>query len=79
MVLLLSAQIYQIKVRRMQIFTQELLDYDFKFDVICIQENWLGENDEPLFYSLDGYMYIFHRKTSSSKGGLMIYLKKYYS
>ena len=63
----------------MQIFTQELLDYDFKFYVICIQESWPGENDDPLFYSLDGYMCISHQKTSSSKGGLMIYLKNEYS
>ena len=64
----------------MNIFTQELLDYDFKFDAICIQESWLGENDDPLFYSLDGYIIcISHQKTSSSKGGLMIYLKNEYS
>ena len=29
-----------------------------KHNVICIQESWLGENDDPLFYSLDGYIRI---------------------
>ena len=37
------------KYDELQIFTQELLDYDFKFDVICIQESWLGGNDDPLW------------------------------
>ena len=67
------------KYDELKIFTEELLDYDFKFDVICIQESWLGETDDPLFYSIDGYMCISHLKTSSSKGGLMIYLKDDYS
>ena len=40
------------KYDELQIFTQELLGYDFKFDVICIQESWLGGNDDLLFYSL---------------------------
>ena len=31
------------KYDELKIFSEELLDYDFKFDVICIQESWLGE------------------------------------
>ena len=34
---------------------------------------------DPLFYCIDGYMCISHIKTSSLKGGLMIYLKDDYS
>ena len=41
------------KYDELKIFTEELLDYDFKFDVICIQESWLGETDDPLFFSID--------------------------
>ena len=67
------------KYDELNIFTEELLDYDFKFDVICIQESWLGETDDPLVYGIDGYMCISHLKTSSLKGGLMVFFKDDYS
>ena len=63
------------KYDELKIFTEEIFDYDFKFDVICNQESWLGETDDPLFYIIAGYMCISHLKTSSLsnclKGGFI--------
>ena len=69
MVAVISTNIASIRSKydELLILTQKLIDYDFKFDVICIQESWLGGNNDPLFYSLGGYMCISHQKTSSSK------------
>ncbi len=45
----------------------------YYFSVICVQESWLSENDDRTQIQSEGYQCIPQGKSSSSKGGLIIY------
>ena len=46
---------------------------------LCIQESWLSEHDDTSLIKLEGYNCIPQGKTSSSRGGLLIYLHEKYN
>ena len=46
----------------------------FHFDAIHLQESWVGVNHETSQIQLDNYTCISQGKTSSTNGGLLIYL-----
>ena len=58
----------------MEIFIEELNTINFKFNVICLQESWITDNSDLWQIQLPGYNCIIQGKSSSEKGGLVIYI-----
>ena len=58
-------------------FIQELRLLNYVFSVICIHERWLTEQDDLCNIQLEDYTSIFLGKTTSTKGGLIIYIYAY--
>ncbi len=59
----------------LNIFINDLRTQKFQFNLICLQESWLSENDATDHLKLDNYQLIPQGKSCSSKGGLVIYLQ----
>ena len=72
----LSSNIESINAKfcELEIFVEQLNQLNFKFSAICLQESWLSTDDDISPFQLDGYTCISQGKTSSNKGGLIIYL-----
>ena len=50
----------------------------YVYSAICIQETWLSDQHDQLFFQLEGYNFISQPKTSSNHGGVGIYLSESY-
>ena len=77
---ILSTNIESIfaKFDELKLFVEVLNDMNFSFSAICIQEAWLGENDDTSCIQLQNYECIYQEKSCSNKGGLIIYLHNKY-
>ena len=51
-----------------------LLDLKKTFDVICISESWLTNNDDLVEYSLDSYEVVVANRVNTRGGGVIIYV-----
>ena len=51
----------------------------FNFSVICIQESWLKDADDTSLIDLDDYTCISQGRSSSTKGGLAMYVNNQFS
>ncbi len=73
---ILSINIQSIKAKfsELKIFVETLQEVGFSFSAICVQENWLSENEDTSQLQLKGYECIPQGKSCSSEGGLIIYL-----
>jgi len=69
-----NIQSINAKIDELRIFVDSLKAFNFMFSAICLQESWLSEGDCTSLIQLEGYECISQGKTSSSKGGLIIYL-----
>ena len=78
---ILSTNIASIrsKLNELQIFLKNLEDSGISLGALCIQESWLSEHDDTSLIKLEGYNCITQGKTSSSRGGLLIYLHEKYN
>ena len=65
-----NIQSINAKIDELKAFVIEMEQLNFQSDAICFQETWLDE--------LDNYTCITQSKSSSSKGGLLIYLNNKY-
>ena len=77
---ILSTNIQSIisKFSELELFLEYLDSINFKFNVICMQETWKAEGDDVSQFMLQGYNCITQGKSSSSKGGLVIYIDDKY-
>ena len=73
-----NIQSINAKLNEIEVFTQELRLLNYAFSVICIQENWLTEQDDLRNIQLEDYTCISLGKTSSAKGGLIVYILSKY-
>ena len=64
------------KFGELEIVVEQLNQVKFKFSAIYLQESWLSNDDDISPFKLDGYTCISQGKTSSNKGGLIIYLNE---
>ena len=69
-----NIQSINAKFMELKIFIEMLNQLKYSFSAICVQESWLSENDDTSQIQLEGYQCIPQGKSSSSKGGLIIYL-----
>ena len=78
---ILSTNIASIrsKLNELQIFLKNLEDSGISLGALCIQESWLSEHDDTSLIKLEGYNCITQGRTSSSRGGLLIYLHEKYN
>ena len=77
---MLSTNIQSInsKFSELELFVEYLDSKTIKFNVICMQETWKAEGDDFSQSMLQGYNCITQGKSSSSKGGLVIYIDDTY-
>ena len=77
---ILSTNIQSInsKFSELELFLEYLDSINFKFNVICMQETWKAEGDDFSQFMLQGYNCITQGKSSSTKGGLVIYIDDKY-
>ena len=67
------------KFSELEAFVEELKTLNVQFSVICLQVSCISKNDDFLNIQLDGYNCITQGKTSSKKGGLIIYVDSKYT
>ena len=77
-ILSLNVQSLNEKFDQIKIFLHDLNDHGHKISAICIQETWLSDQHDQLFFQLEGYNFISQPKTSSNHGGVGIYLSESY-
>ena len=59
---------------KLMAFIAELNTVNFKFSIICLQDTWIDESEDILPFHLQECGCISHRKTCTSKGGLILYV-----
>ena len=77
-ILSLNIQSLSSKFSELQTIVNHLISQSCQFDVICLQETWLSENDNYNLYNLNGYkLYRKNLETNCSKhGGLITYINE---
>ncbi len=70
-----NIQSIRAKFNEFKFFIKILKQNMFEFNVICIQETWLSDNDDTSCFKIEGYNLIPQGKSCSQKGGLLIYLQ----
>ena len=78
-VLSLNCQSLNAKIDQLNLFCELLNRQHCGFDVICLQETWLGAGADVSLLQLNDYALITQPKSSSLHGGLAIFLKKSFS
>ena len=73
-----NIQSINAKIDELKAFVIEMEHLNFQFDAICLQETWLDDTQDTSLIQLDNYTLITQSKSSSSKGGLLIYLNNKY-
>ena len=73
-----NIQSINAKIDELKAFVTEMEQMNFQFDAICLQETWLDDTQDTSLIQLDNYTCITQSKSSSSKGGLLIYLNNNY-
>ena len=76
-VLSTNIQSINAKLNEIEVFPQELRLLNYAFSIICVQEDWLTEHDDLCNIQLEDYTCISLGKTSSTKGGLIVYIQSY--
>ena len=73
-----NIQSINAKFQELEAFVEELHSLKFNFSIICIQESWLRELDDISQIQLEDYNCIAQGKSSSAKGGLIMYIHTKY-
>ena len=71
----INAKFYELQVY-IEVMNHKLW---FKYSIICLQETWQSENDDPSLFNLEGYTCISQGKHCSKNGGLLIYIDNKYT
>ena len=77
--ILSTNQSIHAKFNELQAFVKDLQSMQFNFSVICIQESWLKDADDTSLIDLDDYTCISQGRSSSTKGGLAMYVNNQFS
>ena len=75
----LNCQSLPAKYDQLKIYIESLQEQDCSFDTICLQESWLGQEDDLSVFNLDSYNMISSNKKISLHGGLVMYIHKKHS
>ena len=73
-VLSLNIQSINAKLSELETFVEELLNVQFKFSVICLQECWICDQTDTCTFQIPGYDCVAQSKSSSERGGLITYV-----
>ncbi len=73
-----NAQSIKAKIDQLRIFIERLKTLGYEFCAICIQESWFTDDSDTSQLQPDGYQMITQGWSSSTKGGLIIYLHEQY-
>ena len=76
-ILNLNIQSLNSKFAQFQAFVNYLEQKDCHLDIICLQESWLKDDDDPVIFQINGYKIVSKNlnPNCSSHGGLLIYMK----
>ena len=72
----LNIQCLKAKFNQLQIYVDMLNRSNISFDIICIQETWLSDGSDTSMLELDGYSILTQSPSSSTHGGLAMYIKQ---
>ena len=75
-ILSINIQSINAKFDKLTAFLQDLLDKEFSFSAICIQETWLSDKSMVSQFEIPDYNLISQGKRVSEHGGLCIYIHK---
>ena len=70
----LNIQSINAKIDQLRIYLEQLRLVNCKFDAICVQETWLGDDSSDSHLQIEGYTLINQPYQLSSHNGLAIYL-----
>ena len=73
-VLSLNIQSINAKFSELETFVEELLNVQFKFSVICLQECWICDQTDTCTFQIPGYDCVAQGKSSSERGGLTLFI-----
>ena len=62
------------KFSELEKFVEELLNVQFKFNVICLLECWICDQTDTCTFQIPGYDCVAQGKSSSERGGLITYV-----
>ena len=74
-----NIQSLHAKFNELEAFVTDLQSNKFDFSIICLRESWLSEHDDTSILRLGNYQCSSQGKSSSSKGGLTIYVNNNFS
>ncbi len=63
-----NIQSINAKINELKIFIEELREKGIEFQVICLQETWLKEEDDTSVFEIEGYKLIPQGYSCSTKG-----------
>ena len=72
----MNIQSINAKFDQLLIYINQLKDDDCEFEVICLQETWLGNEHDTSLLQIDNYNLITKPCRATTHGGLAIYLKQ---
>ena len=78
-ILSLNIQSLNSKYDTLITWLEQLRYLFFEFSAICLQETWLGEENDLALYQINNYSCISQGKFCSQHGGLVIYLHSNYT
>ena len=78
-ILSLNTQSLNSKYDTLITWLEQLRYLNFEFSAICLQETWLGEENDLALYQINNYSCISQGKFCSQHGGLVIYLHSNYT
>ena len=73
-VLTLNAQSVNAKFSEIQVLTHQLLESNIHIGAICLQETWIPPNGDTSQFQLDDFTLISQGFSSTTHGGLFIYI-----
>ena len=74
----LNIQSLNAKMDKLHILQQMLYEKDIELDAFCLQETWIGPNNDISLFKLHNYNLVSQNTNISRHGGLAIYLHKKY-
>ena len=77
-ILSINIQCLNAKYNELVLLINEICSNNNNLSAICIQETWLGDNDDTSPFNLDGFKLITQGKKCSEHGGLAVYLRNIY-
>jgi hypothetical protein len=72
----LNCQSLHSKFNQLKIYLEYFAQSNYYFDIICLQETWIGDNHDVSLFQLADYTFLHKSSCCSTHGGVAIYLRQ---